>query len=162
MARVLRNDVHLETSPGVTVVLKAGTSVPPEYANRVTNPSAYVETAAAEPSAPAAAAPAAPATAQGSTPEKVDYTKLSKKEITALAGTRGIEVKKSDTIAKIAEALAAQDAEEEAAQQRGADDVALDEMSEEQLRAYASEHEIDISEAQTVEEILALVENAQE
>lgn len=154
MGKVLAHDVHVTRAPHDIVVLKAGQPVPNEFAGFVTNPSAFVEVesvSSAKPGpAPATSTSAAPAA------EKPNYSKMSKPEIVALAAGRGVDA--SGTIKEIAARLVAQD--EAAASSADADDVDFDSMDEAALRAYAAEHGVNIEDASTPEEIIALLENA--
>lgn len=164
MSKVLAHDVHLELANHESVVLKAGSSVPKEYADRVTNPRAFVEveaepvTVTAPTPAPTSAAAAAETTPAA---EKPDYLKMRKPEITALATSRGVDA--SGSIKVIADRLAAKD-EEEAAAKAAAEastEVDLTTLDEPALRAYAAEHKVDLADASSTEEIIALIENAQ-
>lgn len=169
MARVLARDVHitLPGKPHEPIVLRAGQGVPKEYAEFVTNPRAFIEVES-EPSTPSAPA-SAPASTQKQE-EKTDvtpvnYSKLKKPELEALAIARGIDA--NGTVKVLAERLVAADAAaaEAAASSSDSgadDDVDFDSMDEAALRAYAGEHKVNIEDATSVEEIIALLENAQE
>lgn len=174
MARVLARDVHI-TLPGKPhdpIVLRAGQAVPKEYAEFVTNPRAFIEVES-EPSTPSA--PASATTTENKQEVKaeevkaeevtvVNYSKLKKPELEALATERGLDA--TGTAKVLVERLVAADAaaaEAKASSDDNAgDEVDFDSMDEAALRAYAAEHGVDIADATSQEEIIALLENAQE
>jgi hypothetical protein len=154
MAGVLKHGVVVHTALGEFKTLPAGSVVPKEYADQVTNPKAYVD-AETEVAAVKAAAPA-PAQTNAGENAPADYSKLKKGELEALAGNRGLDI--TGTVKILQARLAEADAADAAA---AAGDVDISTLDEDGLRAFAAEHGVDLSDATSEEEIRALIENAE-
>jgi hypothetical protein len=155
MTRVLKYGVVVHTGRGQHQLLPAGSVVPKQYADQVTNPKAYRE--AEQEVAAKATQPAAPAAQATSTEESAtDYSKLKKPELEPLILARGLAL---GTVAEMKAALA--EADKADAAKAESDETDLSTLDEEGLRALAAEKSIDISDATSEEEIRALIENAE-
>jgi hypothetical protein len=176
MRGTLAVDVHLTVNRNEIKVLKAGTKVPDWADELVTNPAVFAESSSdsgedSGPGTPAAAA------ASGTTEGTLDYEKLKKKDIQALAAERGVD--SSGTIAVIAARLTEQDTANTAANAPGAADTATGEtdgtetaetpatepvdywsLPVDRLRALATERGLDVGDSSTDAEFAALLEAA--
>lgn len=161
MSGTLKTDVHVRVNRDQRLVFRAGSVLPKEYEHLVTNPAAFVDGASSvnEPApAPVRVNLDAGSTGAAETEKPVDYTKGFKKgDLEKLATERGLDAK--GTIPVLAARLAEHDAEQAKAKE-AAGAVDLSALDEGALRALAGERKVDISDATSAEEIIALLENA--
>lgn len=160
MPKVLLLDVHVPVRPGQVHTLRAGDVVPEEFEDRITNPSAFrsIETETPE--------PIEVTTPTGAPVVITDYRDLDRPALVALAVERGVggQGKSPEIIERLVAADAANAAPAAPEAEPVAEEVGdpdLDTLDEAALRALANTRGVDVSDATSTEEIIALLENAQ-
>jgi len=157
--RVLRHDVHVPVSLTETQIYKAGTKSTKELEKLITNPKAFVEKEDAI-DVPAVINVSTDATGAGDENKALDYRKLKKDDIVALAKDRGVD--STGTIPAIAERLEAQDTEK-AKEDAGDPDVRQTDffaLALDELRKLATERNVAFDNDTTDIELATLLDSS--
>lgn len=147
------------------LTLRPGDTVPEWAESRITNP-AVIAPDETENTGSESGTPVDPNGSGGSgepdpvKPEVVDYKKLDKEALGNLLAERELDTSKANKPVLIERLIAADKAAEDAVTENEDEDIDVWTMSVEELKAHAEKHNIDVGDAETTNELAAIIEQA--